>query len=173
MFSFVGSLFYFCFLFFMLVLFCFFCCLLYCLSHHPRGRVHDSYPMGGYDSDSSVGPGFFSSTRRGVLFFSFLCSLFDFFFGVFICFFVLALSPYKFLFFCLFVSLIYCVILVYLYSIYFYFFVLLCLSFFSLSVCRGSWPMHIVAWRCTTAVYLVQRSCPCRSFATTQLASLG
>ena len=34
-------------------------CLLHCLSHHLQGRVHDSDPMGGHDSDSSVGPGYF------------------------------------------------------------------------------------------------------------------
>ena len=40
-----------------------------------------------------------------------------------------------------------------------------CLSVFSLSVYRGSWRMYVVAWHCTTstAVYLVQRSCLCRS----------
>ena len=27
--------------------------LLYCLSHHLQGRVHDYDPMGGHDSDSS------------------------------------------------------------------------------------------------------------------------
>ena len=44
-------------------------CLLYCLSHHVQGRVHDSDPMGGHDSDSTVGPGYFSYTRRGFLLF--------------------------------------------------------------------------------------------------------
>ena len=80
MFSFVGSL---CFVFdsylsVSFVLFLFFVCLLYCLSHHLQGRVHDSDPMGGHDSDSSVGPGYFSSTRRGFLLFYFICSLVDF-----------------------------------------------------------------------------------------------
>ena len=53
-------------------------CLLHCLSHHLQGRVHDSDPMGGHDSDPSVGPGYVSSTRRGVsfLFFALFLSLF-------------------------------------------------------------------------------------------------
>ena len=61
LFSFVGSL---CFIFvsyfyvsFVLFL-SFVVCLLYCLSHHLQRRVHDSDPMGGHDSDSSVGPGY-------------------------------------------------------------------------------------------------------------------
>ena len=51
----------------------------------------------------------------------------------------------------------------------------LCLSFFSLSVYRGSWLMCVVAWHCTIitiAVYLVRRSCLCGSFVTTELISL-
>ena len=45
--------------------------LLYCLSHHLKERVHDSDPMGRDDSDSSVGPGIFSFTRRVFLVFLF------------------------------------------------------------------------------------------------------
>ena len=32
--------------------------------------------------------------------------------------------------------------------------------------------MYVMAWHCTTAIYLVQRSCLFRSFVTTELASL-
>ena len=46
--------------------------------------------MGEHGSDPSVRPGNFFATRRGFLFFPFL---FDFFVGVFLCFFALALSP--------------------------------------------------------------------------------
>ena len=81
----------------------------------PPGEGTQQRPDGGQDSDASVGPGYFSSTGRffsflffsflffSFLFFSFLpfpslCSLFDFLFGVFICFFALVLSPYIFAF---------------------------------------------------------------------------
>ena len=76
MFSFVGSL---CFVFdsylsVSFVLFLFFVCLLYCLSHHLQGRVHDSDPMGGHDSDSSLGPGIFLP-HVGVFFYFILFAL--------------------------------------------------------------------------------------------------
>ena len=92
MLSFVGS---FCFL---LVLFLFFVslvsffCLLYCLSHHLHERVHES-------DSTAVGPGYFSSTRRGFRFFSVLfvclwvCFCFVLFFGVFTCIFALVVFP--------------------------------------------------------------------------------
>ena len=72
-------MFYFCFLFLCynrFALFVSFVCLLYCVSHHLQGRVHDSDPMGGHDSDSCVGPGyfffFFHPSGFSFLFFSFL-----------------------------------------------------------------------------------------------------
>ena len=75
----------------MLVLFCFFT-LSYCLSHHLQGTVHDSDPIRGHDSDSTaVGPGYFSSTRRG-----FLCSSFDGFFLEYLFASLLLLSYYIF-----------------------------------------------------------------------------
>ena len=100
-------------------------------------------------------PGYFSSTRRGFLFFCFLRSLFDFIFGVFVRSFALALShPIYFLLFfvCFFVPLGY--VFQFLFQGSFFIF----LSFhFSLSGYRGSWRRHVVAWHCTTALYLAQR----------------
>ena len=127
--------------------------------------------MGGHDSDSSVGPGYFSSTRRGLLLFSFLSfarsAVFYFFFGVFICFFALALSLYLSFYFIFFVTFS-------LFHFLFYVFVFLCFPF---SLFQGIGVagvcMYVEAWHCTTAVYLVQRSCLCRSFVTTELVSLG
>ena len=53
-----------------------------------------------------------------------------------------------------------------------YFFLLLYPFFFSLSVYRGNWRMYVVAPHYTTAVYLLQRSCLCRSFVITELVYL-
>ena len=64
------------------------------------------------------------------------------------------------------------VTLVYSFLFLFYIFVFLHLSLCSLSVYRGSWRMYVVPWHCTTAVYLVQRGCLCRSCVTTELVSL-
>ena len=46
--------------------------------------------------------------------------------------------------------------------------------FFSLSVYRGSWRVYVVAWHCTTAVYLIQRiaACLCRGWVTTEHPSV-
>ena len=148
------------------LMFCFFslCCLLYYLSNHLQGRVHDSALMGGHDSDSTVGPGYFLSTRR-----CFLCSSFDFF-GVFASL-LLRFLPIYFLFFCVFffsLDFILCFI---------FLFVFLSLSFFSFSVSRGSWRIYVVfviAQHNDMALYYccLQRSGLCRSFVTTELASL-
>ena len=65
MFSFVDSLcFVYVFFLFLILIFVFLfvsfvVSLLYCLSHHLQWRVHDTDPMGGHDSDSFVGPGYF------------------------------------------------------------------------------------------------------------------
>ena len=66
MFSLIGSLFFRFFFIFMVVLFCFFVLFVVLPVTSLQGRVHDSDPMGGGgdDSDWSVGPGYFSSTRR-------------------------------------------------------------------------------------------------------------
>ena len=106
-------------------------CLLYCLSHHLQGRVHDSEPMGGHDSDSTVGPGYFSSIRRGLLCFAllfvffFFIFCFSFFFSEYLFALLLLCIPIYFLLLCLFLS-------------------LFCRSFFSLSVYRRSWRMYVV-----------------------------
>ena len=152
-------------LFFYVCFFSFFCCLLYCLSHHLKGRVHDSDPIGGYDRGSTVSPGY-SSTRQ-----CFLCSSFDFFQSM--CFFALALSPdlpMYFLFFCLFIftsSLFYIWFCVSLSS----FFFLKCVGVAGVcSACHSPAQWHGIVLLSTW--YLVQRSCLCRSFVTTELVSL-
>ena len=105
--------------------------LLYCLSHHLQGRVDDSDSMEGYDSDSTVGPGYFSSTRRGCLCFALPWSQFVFFRSIF-CFSALALSPYSpFPSVCLFILYF---SLIHLHFTLFYIFVFLCLSLLSFSV---------------------------------------
>ena len=79
---------------FILVSFCFIPSLSVCCTT-CRITSRGGYPTGTrHDRDStSVGPGCFSSSRRGflLLFFFSLCLIF---FGVFICFFAHALSPY-------------------------------------------------------------------------------
>ena len=91
LFTFVGPLcFYYVFLHICIfVLFvCLFCFLLYCLSHHLKGRVHDSVPMRGHESVSTCRPGVFFFNPSGSLLFVW------FFFRSIICFFSLALSTY-------------------------------------------------------------------------------
>ena len=88
---------------------------------------------------NGLNPGYFSPTRRG---YRFVFLLFDyFFFGVFTCLFALALSPYIFRF----ILFVHFFILL-LWSILFLlnYFVFLCLSFFPVSVYRGSWRMYVV-----------------------------
>ena len=133
LFSFVGYfIFYFVSYYARFVLFLLFVVfLLYFLLHHLHGRVHGSDPMGVHGSDSTVGPGYFSSTRRGFLCFSFdlfrcihfllcCCSLYNS--CSFVCLFTFPISFFSFI-----------------YLLCFFF-----LSFLSLSVYRGNWRMYVV-----------------------------
>ena len=125
--------------------FCFvssFRCLLSCLSHHLQGRVHDSDPMGEHGSDSTLSPGYFSSTVGvffSVLFFALcLISFSEYVFAslLLLC---LPIQTTCFSFVCLFRSSLYLSsIILFLFLFYIdYMFVFLCLFAFSPLRCYG------------------------------------
>ena len=146
-------------------MFCFFLLLFVCCTVvSPPGEGTRQRPDGGErHTDSTVGPGYFSFTRR-----RFLCSSFDFF--RIICLFALAVSRYiSFSFVCLSIFTLQFI------SFLMVNFLFLCL--FSLLQWIG------VAGVCTLCchspaqwhdiVLLVQRSCLCPSFVTTELVSIN
>ena len=151
-------------------------CLLYCLSHHVQGRVHDTDPVRGHGSDSSVGPGyyFFHPSRFSFLLLrSIWCSI-SFSGYLFPSIALLALSLYVYIPFPSVWLFLWVRVSYFIFKFYqgILLFVFLFLSLFPLAVYRRSWRVHVAAWHCTTAVHLVQRGCLCRSFVTAELVSV-
>ena len=177
---------------FLSFLFCFFCCLVYCLSHQLQGGYTIATPLGGITVILLQAQGIFLppvGVFFSLLFVWFITSypkdesfgraLFDLLFGVLIYSVALALSPYIYLVFPFLLFLCFATFDYFISIFNLQFGVSSSFLFLSFRVYRGSLRIYVVpviAQHNGMALQLyyrrLQRSCLCRSFVTTELSSL-